>query len=208
MASKLLIHYKMPAISSGNIKKTTIIVVFIIGLSIYASYQLLKNPTPELLIKGDVPNSNKKITLEDKNKYIYVHIAGAVRKSGLLRLKFGSRLIDIVNMAKGFQKNADLDKINLAEILKDGQKIIIPFLQAEILTNAGSEKFGNKNKIINLNAADEKLLDELPGIGPSTAKKIIEYRLKNGPFKTIEELKNVSGIGEGKFKKLKEFVKP
>ena len=151
---------------------------------------------------------------------IIVHIIGEVKKEGIVSLKEGDRVIDAIKKAGGETKNADLSQVNLAYILSDGQKIYIPsknekidnFVissnEAEIIDNKGNKnsESSNMSSKININTATESQLDTLPGVGPSTAMKIIEYRNTNGKFKKIEDIKEVKGIGEAKYEDLKNYI--
>ncbi len=142
-------------------------------------------------------------------KKIKVYIVGAVRYPGVIEVEEGSRLIDVLELAGGATEEADLERVNLALRVQDEGMYKIPKIGEELseqspaLLGAISKQEQQK---ININTADEATLDTLPGIGPSKAKRIIEYREQNGPFKSIEELKNVSGIGEKTFEQLKDLI--
>ena len=159
---------------------------------------------------------------EENNEKIVVHITGEVKNWGVIELEKGSRVIDAVNIAGGFTDDADIDKVNLAYVLTDAIKIYIPSKNEEesvttsreyitsdngdnIVTGEENMKKSN-NSIININNATQTELETLPGIGPSIALKIISYREENGNFFNIEDIKNVSGIGENKFNNIKEFI--
>lgn len=166
----------------------------------------------------DYKNSSK--NKEDKNKdknnksennkinnFIYVDISGCIKKSGVYKIKEGSRLKDLVNLAGGLCSNVDLKELNLSKKLQDEEKIYI-YKQEENLNskkNNTKESITNKNSKININIADINLLTTIPGIGKSRAEEIINYR-KNKKFDSIEEIKNISGIGEKTFEKLKPFI--
>ena len=151
---------------------------------------------------------------------IVVHVIGEVKKPGVIKLKEGSRIIDAINKCGGQTEEADLSKINLAYVLDDGSQIYIPRVKEDIQnttimkTEAGNNVIVNnvtqgddeKSVKVNLNTATLEKLMTLPGVGESTAQKIIEYRNKNKKFKSVDELKNVSGIGEAKLNALKEYV--
>lgn len=151
---------------------------------------------------------------------IVVHVIGEVKKPGVIKLKEGSRIIDAINKCGGQTEDADLSKINLAYVLDDGSQVYIPRVKEDIQnttimkTEAGDNVIVNnvtqtddkKDPKVNLNTATLEKLMTLPGVGESTAQKIIEYRNKNKKFKSIDELKNVSGIGEAKFNALKEYI--
>ena len=108
----------------------------------------------------------------------------------------------------GLTQSASLDQINLAEVLEDGMKIYVPNIEEKVeQDHIGKLQQSQKiNKVLNLNTATLYELDTLPGIGESTAQKIIEYRQQNGDFKTTEEIMDVSGIGEAKFSSIKKLI--
>ena len=150
---------------------------------------------------------------------IIVHITGEVKNTGILVLKEEARIADAIESAGGATEEADLNKINLAYTLKDGQKIYIPNKEDEENIAYITEGSGNnvsvengdesemKEKIkININTASQAELEELPGIGEAIASRIIEYREENGRFNKIEDLLNVKGIGDAKFTEIKEYV--
>ena len=154
---------------------------------------------------------NKEEKIEEE---IVVHITGQVANEGIIRIKKDSRIADVIEKAGGTTKEADLSKVNLAYQVKDGQKIYIPNIndkevQKHIEEDAGEniiveeKESGNK---VNINTATQAELETLSGIGPSTALKIINYRIENGEFKQIEDLKEVPGIGDSKFESLKEAI--
>ena len=152
---------------------------------------------------------------------IFVHVTGAVKKPGLLKLKDGARIYDAVQIAEPTAK-ADLDALNLAEKLSDQEKIIVPEKGAvkpltngsgEALTikpnstqSAGGQEAQSSNGLVNINTASASELDKLPGIGPAYAQRIVDYRTQNGPFSKIEDIQNVQGIGPKKFEQLKERI--
>lgn len=139
-------------------------------------------------------------------KEIIVHISGQVHNPGVVKLEPGARVIDAVNAAGGLKNDADLDKINLAKKLQDEDKIYIPKIGEDIDENLldfqNSAEDGNK---ININTCTKEELMSLPGIGEVLADRIIQYREKT-PFKKVEDLMNVSGIGEKKFESIKDMI--
>lgn len=152
-------------------------------------------------------------------KTITVHVIGEVITPGVVTLKEGSRIIDAISAAGGKTENADLTKINLAYVLEDGTQIYVPRVgenleNKEVISEEAGEGVINesvteaeeKNIKVNINTANSEKLQTLPGVGPAMASKIIEYRNSKGKFKTIEDLKNVSGIGDNKFNKLKDYI--
>lgn len=144
---------------------------------------------------------------------IKVYICGEVKNPGVYDIENGSRVIDILKLAGGQMEDACLEVINLAERVIDGQRVYIPSL--EEISSSGYLLFESnysesqnyqENRIVNINKANLKELESLPGIGPVTAKSIIDYRNKNGLFRVKEELKNVTGIGEKKYEKIEQFI--
>ena len=121
-----------------------------------------------------------------------------------MKLPAGSRVSDAVNAAGGLLPTADSTSVNMAKKLEDGAQVNVRS-QANTAPAATQAAKGNDGRI-NINTADEKALDELPGVGPATAKRIIEYRESNGPFAAPEDLKKVRGIGDAKFEKMKDKV--
>ena len=162
---------------------------------------------------AEVFDTTEEETIIETLNTIKIHISGEVNYNGILELEEGSRIDDAIKQAGGATQNADINKINLAYELSDGQKIYIPNINEEenkeyIMQNSGLE--GEEEKIqekININKATQTELETLPGVGPSLALKIIKHRKENGKFKSIEELKNVSGVGENKYEELKELIK-
>lgn len=139
----------------------------------------------------------EKTPLASESAELTVHVAGAVKEPGVYRLTAGSRVRDAIEVAGGQLPEADIHRLNLAEILADGKKIYVPFQ----IDKADPDK-----GLININTAEAKLLETLPNIGPAKALKIIEYRELHGPFSSLEELMNVGGIGLKIFEGLKDLI--
>lgn len=168
-------------------------------------------------------NESNGESLEKTDEMLIIHITGEVKNWGVIELPQGSRIIDAVNKAGGFTDSADVEAVNLAYVLSDGVKIYIPskneeeigdFTTEEYITTdsgdnviTGGEKMEeNKNELVNINKATQTELETLPGIGPSTALKIISYRNENGAFLSVEDIKNVSGIGDSKFESIRDLI--
>lgn len=135
---------------------------------------------------------------------IFIHLLGAVARPGLYELREGDRAIDAVAAAGGFTATADQGGVNLARPLTDGEQIYVPAIgEAPPAASVGGTAVAGK---VNLNTADEAALDTLPGVGPATARRILDWRDANGRFTAIEDLMSVSGIGEKTFAELKELV--
>ena len=164
---------------------------------------------------------------EVEKEKIIIHISGAVKKEGIVELEENSRISDAIEKAEGIKENADLQKINLAYKLEDGMKIYIPekcekkdeneisenikITEKEdkyiIQSNNNTENNNKKETTkVNINTANQSELESLPGIGASTAIKIIEYRKENGKFSKIEDIKGVKRIGNAKYEKIKNLI--
>jgi len=149
---------------------------------------------------------------------IMVHITGAVIHPGVYSLPPGSRLQDVIQAAGGASQDADLEAVNLAGFLEDGNNLSIPTIQiipptveapATPESSRGGDEtslFPNPDRPININTANQAELESLPGIGPVLAQKIIAYRTANGPFTTIEDIIDVSGIGSSTFELIKDLI--
>ncbi len=142
---------------------------------------------------------------------LLVDVSGAVRSPGVYRLPAGSRINDALEKAGGATRAADLTLVNRAATLTDGQQVLVPVKVSA--TNAAAAPGGSASGAaaaapIHLNSATAEQLDELPGVGPATAARIIDYRSANGPFKTVDELDSVSGIGPAKLAELRDLVVP
>ena len=190
--------------------------------NIYQEFEESSN-LEELIEYEEESTTKEKIEKTEKKEKIVVHITGQVKNCGVFELENGSRVIDAVNLAGGFTETADVDKVNLAYVLTDAVKIYIPSKDESqesvtttkeyITTSAGdtkaveeSEMKKESDTIININKASQTELETLPGIGPSLALKIISYREENGAFLSIEDIKNISGIGDSKFENIKNFI--
>jgi competence protein ComEA len=135
---------------------------------------------------------------------IFVDVAGAVNNPGVYSLSGKSRVIDAIKAAGDSAPGADLSTINLARIVSDGEQIYVD--SSSISRSSGSAKKNVRTGPINLNRATKSQLDTLDGIGPVIAQRIIDYRKVNGPFLTIDDIQNVSGIGTAKFAQIKSKI--
>ena len=210
-------------------KKIIIVIIFITIICIYYIYTRTNDGEEFSYEKGikeeknDYTTKNDNTIHSEKNK-ILIHISGSVINEGIQELDEGSRISDAIEKSGGLKEDADISKINLAFIISDGMKIYIPSIndtdepkedntteyitkESGVSTITNMPDLNNKNiEKININNADIKQLQTLPSIGESTAQKIIEYRNENGKFNSIEEIKNVKGIGDSKFEKIKEYI--
>lgn len=135
---------------------------------------------------------------------LVVHVAGAVVHPGVVILDPGARVMDAVQQAGGPLPDAELDSLNLAQPVSDGQKITVPRKGEGVGDRDGNTPPGGGK--VNINTAGKEELERLPGIGPTLARRILDYREAHGGFRSVEELRKVSGIGPKKFEELKGLV--
>lgn len=195
-------------------KKITIVLIIIIIVIINFIYKddfnilfAQNNVLEESIEENNNTNKeSKNRNIENEENNIVIHISGAIVNEGVIKLKEGSRIIDAIELSGGLKENAYINDINLAEKLEDGIKVHIPTIDEynqekektneaqsnNQIKNESNNKSQKKNTKININTATQSELENLPGIGSSTAIKIINYRKENGKFKSIEEIKNVS----------------
>ncbi len=219
-----------------NKKTKIIIIAILVVLLGAIIYYVYGRETPENNKNAIIPYEDETIQNKENNvsedkseenstEKIIIYIAGAIKKEGVYELEEGSRISDAIEQAEGLKEEADITNINLAYKLEDGMKIRIPTqtennekdinkISEEYITkNSGLETENiiedtskEKEEKIDINKATQEELETLSGIGPSTANKIVQYRKDNGNFKSIEDIKNVNGIGESKYNEIKEKI--
>jgi competence protein ComEA len=137
---------------------------------------------------------------------------GAVRRAGLYRLAQGDRVADAVARAGGATRKADLSLVNLAALVSDGEQVVVPRRGAVGGGGAGGAAGAGAGGVatgpVHLNSATVEQLDTLPGVGPVTAQKIVDYRQKHGAFTSVDELDAVPGIGPARLDELRDLVAP
>ena len=199
-----------------------IFILGIIGYYIYMNQSSFSISDEDILISQDntenvIDDETKNTTNEENKNMIIVHVSGAVKSEGIVELEEESRIVNAIEKAGGLKENACIKDINLASRVEDGEKIYIPTNEEytklennnqnnDLIENSSQKSITNKTNKININTATQSELENLPGIGSATALKIITYRNENGKFKTIEDIKKVKGIGESKFKEIKDFI--
>lgn len=158
------------------------------------------------LDEESLQTSGNNVATPNKNKLL-VEIKGEVKKPDVYEVDEGSIIRDLINIAGGLTEKANINKINRAEKLKDNQLIVIPdneSVDSSSITNI--ENNDSEDGIININSASLSDLQKINGIGEVKAQSIIDYREKSGGFKSIEDIKNVEGIGDKTFEKIKDKI--
>ena len=213
-----------------------LIILVIIGYYyLYLKNSTEEISNQDLEVNNTQESNQTNETEKETKETIVVHVSGAVNSEGIVELEAGSRIANAIEKAGGVKENADMTDINLAYPLEDGMKIYIPtkeeteanknientLIESYVTSSSsgvsskedtnstqGSSKSttSTSNAKININTASQEELDTLPGIGPSIASKIIDYREENGKFNSIEEIKEVSGIGDAKYDKIKDSI--
>lgn len=207
-------------------QKTAIIIagIFVVGIFIFYMTTKTNNNTNDYSIVNEAiqdkaDEDEKQEEKKEEPKEIVIHISGAVQNEGIVKLEEGGRIADAIQAAGGMTSEADLTSVNLAYLLKDGQKIYIPKISdteeeipvnnaipVNVIVGNGTEESSNSNTKININTATVSELTKISGVGEKTAMKIVEHREANGKFKTIEDIKSVSGIGDAKYESIKEYI--
>jgi len=157
-----------------------------------------RNPSGEAVILRPVPTE----------KPVIVHITGAVPRPGVYALPQGARIQDAISAAGGFLAEAEKSQLNLAQSLEDGEKLDIPFIEgaSPIIATPGPTVAAVTTELVNINTASLEELDTLPGVGPTTAQAIIDYREENGPFISPEDIVNVPGIGPVSYERMRDRI--
>lgn len=189
----------------GIVIGLAIVVVLSLAINVYLFVALQRSPE---VIYVDAPKQDIPSTTTTKESSVVVHISGAVVRPSVYNLPVGSRVVSVLETAGGALATADLERINLARVLVDGEQVHIytlgdpssPVLSASNTTTPSNTK-------VNINTATQAQLETLPGIGPAKAGDIITYRTQNGLFKKIEDIINVKGIGAKTFESIKDLIR-
>ena len=186
-----------------------IITVFIC-ISAFISFSLFSSKSEVITMSNDIEKDEE---IEEKKETIMVDIKGEIQNPGTYELEIGNRSIDVINKSGGLTDDADVRSINLSEKLEDEMLIVIPSKEESVNNQPVINSKNNTNvnqaqdSKISINTANVSTLMTLKGIGQKKAESIVEYREKNGLFKKIEDITNVSGIGNSIFDKIKDYIK-
>lgn len=184
----------------GEAGLVALLAVIVLGAAGFVYLRTDQPPPPPIQELSAAQSSDS-----EPEELLIVHVAGAVASPGVFELHKGSRVKDAIQAAGGSIDGADLDSINLAAPISDGEKVFVPKAGEAApadQTSAGAPSGGK----INLNSANQGQLEELPGVGPVLAQRILEYRQKKGRFSSVRQLMEVEGIGNKKYDSLKDLV--
>lgn len=184
-----------------------LVLVFIFGGGImYGRWQ--HSPKEDTVFLLEKSETEERADITEKSEELKVHVAGAVARPGVYGFHSKGRVEDVLLLAEPLPE-ADLDALNLAAYLRDEQRIYVPQRSAEgrvdDLRAVGSGIMGERGKV-NINTASKGELETLPGVGPTLAQRIIDYRENEGPFSASADIKEVSGIGEKKYQELEALI--
>jgi competence protein ComEA len=170
-----------------------------------ADSQQESEPFPDVVPEASQMNDD--ILQEGPAQDIFVDVKGAVKKPGIYKAIQSERVNDLIIRAGGFTDEASEVSVNLAQKVTDEMVIYVPKAGEEGEENQEASMYAQSEKnLLDINKATEQDFDALPGIGPAKAKAIVDYRTEKGPFKAVDDLKGVSGIGEATFERLKESI--
>lgn len=179
-------------------------VVVVVALAL-AGRMLLLRPSPPSV---PPPLRPARASAPAKPTALYVDVVGAVRRPGLYRVHSGARVADALAHAGGATRRADLQLVNLAALVADGEQVVVPRRGAGGATAAPGAPGSPSTGPVHLNSATLEQLDALPGVGPVTAQKIVDYRTQHGGFGSVDELDAVPGIGPARLADLRSLVAP
>ncbi len=190
-----------------------VVSALLLGAALLGGYLLLRPPPDPPEVDLPLATTVAPPTTDAVPTELVVHIAGAVGQPGVHRLPSGARVADAVEAAGGLAPDADVDRINLAAAVEDGGRVYVPRIgQTELpsVASPGGADRGSgddaEDPLVDINTASLDELDRLPGVGPATAEAIIDHRERNGPFRSVDELIEVRGIGEAKLSQLRDRV--
>jgi competence protein ComEA len=182
-------------------QKRGLIILFSLCLGVGGFFFINSRPSaaPEIVQDLVIP------VQETVTSEVIVNVAGKVANPGVYKLPIGSRVVDAINMAGNQLKGVDISDINLARVLADGEQILVGTPPA-VAAKKSPAKVSASNPL-DLNRATAAQLDTLPGIGPVTAQRILDYRTKVGRINSVDELKKISGLGGAKFEEIKNLLR-
>lgn len=214
LTSNAIIYKKGVVIIIYNIRKYRRVITLMLAVLLIICGIVYKNTvfsTQVVLVEEEKQEEiqEKPVEVIAENPNITVYVCGSVKAPANVTLPKDSRVEDAIKLAGGTTEQADLNGINMAQKLSDEDMVYVP-KKGEIIEEGSKSSVVSpspaKKGKLNINKATAKDLDELPGVGPAIAQKIVDYRKSIGGFKSIEELNNVSGIGEEKYKDIRSLI--
>lgn len=189
------------------------IITLLILATLFLFFFQTGNKREQMTVSGAKKSTTEQTSAIADKDIIVVDVAGAVKKPSVIELSDDSRVEDAINAAGGLADDADITQINRAAVVADGEKIFIPTeaSSSEAKSDSGTstkttQSSGETKSVVNINTADSNELQNVPGIGPATAEKILQFRSENGLFRKLEDLKKVSGIGDKTYEKMKPYI--
>ena len=173
------------------------VLVTLIAVTGFGAFVWVTSQPQKVSLSDKEPSEAAEVSVNQAK--IFVHIAGKVKHPGIYQLDSGARVFDVVLLAGGFTKKANQSSINLARVVTDGEQIIIG-------SGASQDLLNNSQSFISLNQSSVSTLEDLPGVGPALAGRIVDWREANGGFKSKEDLLNVAGIGDKLYSSIKDLV--
>lgn len=211
---KLYFDYKILMANKQRLLRVAIITMLILAAFFLFLFPNENRSKTTMSTKSD-SETKTSIQSDATDDVIVVDVAGEVNRPAVIELAPDSRINDAILAAGGLTKNADISQINRAAILSDGEKIFIPKVQTATDGDPGTANAdlggtatngGSTTTRININTASSDQLQNIPGIGPVTADKIVQYRRDHGLFRKLKDLTGVSGIGDKTFEKMKQYI--
>ncbi|MEG0292268.1 MAG: helix-hairpin-helix domain-containing protein [Anaerovoracaceae bacterium] len=184
------------------LKSLAVFLIVILGLTTLIGNKSVNDEIEFEESSSAVSQSEEKVSKNESN--IFVDIGGEVNNPIVAELPPNSRVDDAIDAAGGLTKKANIENLNRAAKLIDGEKIFVPSIEDK--NSSGLKESNVKDNKININTGTVKELEEIPGVGPSTANKIIEYRDSNGRFENISDIKKIKGIGDKTYEKMKDII--
>ena len=202
----------IPKIKPSKLKKLilpigvlTLLVFLFLQKQFFSAVPSAEPIHPSLLDDTNLQETVETINIEEDNS-IFIEVKGAVQNPGVYELENGDRVLTAIELAGGYLPEGDSKTINHAQKVEDEMIIYVPLVGEEVVTPANSATSSSKDQLININKADIQGLTSLPGIGPAKAEAIISYREENGGFKSVQDLMEVTGIGQKTFEKLETYI--
>jgi competence protein ComEA len=213
---KIFLNYKFLLQNKQKIARAAIITMLILAALFLFLFRTGNQEEKELPIQTD-SDALTSIPSDVSVDVIIVDVAGEVENPSVIELPVDSRINDAIKAAGGLTTQADISQINRAAILSDGEKIYIPTkpnpspavsspTNGESIPSSSTDSTNSTKSQININYASATELENVPGIGPVTSDKIIRYRIENGLFRKLEDIKKVNGIGDKTYAKMKPYI--